>query len=90
MVLVVWSQRSTAPEGSFVRDEASRALRRGVYLPVLIDVVEQPLGSGETQALPLIGWRGDRSDPRYAAVLAAARAVIVGAARPVSAPANPQ
>lgn len=90
MVLVVWSQRSTAPEGSFVRDEASRALRRGVYLPALIDVVEQPLGFGETQVLPLIGWRGDRSDPRYAAVLAAARAVIVGAARPVSAPANPQ
>ena len=81
-VLVVWSTRSTGPEGTFVRDEATRALRRGVYLPVRIDAVEPPLGFGETQALPLIGWKGDRADARYQAVLAAARAVIAGTARP--------
>ena len=85
-VLVVWSARSTGPEGSFVRDEATRALRRGVYLPVRIDGVDPPLGFGETQALPLIGWKGDRSDPRYAAVLAAARSVIAGTARPAYRP----
>ncbi len=81
-VIVVWSNHSTTRAGSFVRDEASRAVRRGVYLPVRIDAVDPPLGFGETQALPLIGWKGDRSDPRYAAVLAAARAVIAGTARP--------
>ena len=81
-VIVVWSNLSTRREGSFVRDEASRAVRRGVYLPVRIDAVDPPLGFGETQALPMIGWKGDRSDPRYAAVLAAARAVIAGTARP--------
>ena len=81
-VIVVWSQRAVAPEGKFVRDEATRAERRGVYLPVRIDAVEPPLGFGETQALSLIGWRGKRDDPAYQALLAAARAVAEGKPRP--------
>ncbi len=82
-VLVVWSERSTGQGGSFVRDEATRSLRRGVYLPVRIDPVEPPLGFGETQALSLIGWKGDRSDPHYQALLAAVQAVIAGKPRPI-------
>lgn len=82
-VLVVWSQQSTGPGGSFVRDEATRAQRRGAYLPVRIDPVEPPLGFGETQALSLIGWKGDRSDPHYQALLAAVQAVIAGKPRPI-------
>jgi TolB-like protein/Tfp pilus assembly protein PilF len=89
-VLVVWSQRSTGPGGSFVRDEATRALRRGTYLPVRIDPVEPPLGFGETQALSLIGWKGDRTDPRYLALLAAAQAVIAGKPRPIPAAYEPK
>lgn len=77
-VIVVWSKRSVGPDGSFVRDEATRALRRHVYLPVRIDKVEPPLGFGETQALPLIGWKGGHADPRYQAVLGAARAIVAG------------
>jgi TolB-like protein len=77
-VLVIWSKRSTAPEGRFVRDEASRAMERGVYLPVRIDNVRLPLGFGETQALSLAGWKGSRDDGRYQAVLAAARAITQG------------
>ena len=84
-VLVVWSQRSIGPGGSFVRDEATRALRRGVYLPVRIDPVEPPLGFGETQALSLIGWKGDRTDPRYLGLLAAVQAVIAGKPRSIPA-----
>ncbi|WP_309606880.1 TIR domain-containing protein [Phenylobacterium sp.] len=84
-VLVAWTRRSVGPEGRFVRDEATRALRRGVYLPVLIEKVEPPLGFGEMQALSLVGWKGDRADPRYQAVLAAARALVSGAARPAGA-----
>ena len=38
-------------------------------MPVRIDKVDPPLGFGETQALDLHGWKGDRSDPRYQAVL---------------------
>jgi TolB-like protein/Tfp pilus assembly protein PilF len=75
-VVVVWSKRSVGPEGRFVHDEASRAQQRGVYLPILFDKVKPPLGFGETQALPLTGWRGDRADPRFQTLLAAIRAKI--------------
>lgn len=74
-VLVAWSKRSVGPEGRFVRDEASRAQLRGVYVPVLIDAVKPPLGFGESQATSLRGWRGDLSDPRYQAVLASVRRI---------------
>ena len=67
-VIVIWSKRSTGPEGRFVRDEATRSQRRGIYLPVTIDKVDPPLGFGETQALSLRGWRGGSSDPRYRAI----------------------
>ena len=46
-VIVVWSRRSVGPNGQFVRDEAGRALKRAVYLPVRIDKVDPPLGFGE-------------------------------------------
>ena len=81
-VIVIWSRRSIGPEGHFVRDEATRAQRRHAYLPVRIDKVDPPLGFGEPQAIPLSSWKGDRSDPRYQAVLAAARAIVSGGPRP--------
>lgn len=81
-VIVAWSKRSVGELGTFVQDEATRAQQRHVYVPVLIDKVHLPLGFGETQALPLVGWHGDRSDPRYQAVLAAVRRNIGGKARP--------
>jgi TolB-like protein/Tfp pilus assembly protein PilF len=75
-VIVVWSKRSIGPDGRFVRDEAARAARRHAYLPVRIDKVDPPLGFGETQALPLNGWKGNRIDQRYLAVRNAARSMI--------------
>lgn len=69
--VVVWSKRSVGPQGTFVQDEAARAQERQAYVPVTIDKVHLPLGFGETQALPLTGWHGDRSDPHYKAVQAA-------------------
>ena len=75
-VIVVWSKRSVGPEGTFVHDEAARAQHRQVYVPVTIDKVHLPLGFGETQALPLTGWHGNRSDGRYQSVLGAVRRVI--------------
>ena len=74
-VIVAWSKHSVGPEGDFVRDEASRAQRRHLYVPILIDEVEPPLGFGERQATSLRGWRGDRSDARYQAILSAVRRV---------------
>lgn len=72
-VIVAWSKRSVGPEGHFVRDEAARAQRLGTYVPVRIDKVEPPLGFGETQALSLQGWKGDRTDPHYLALLESVR-----------------
>ena len=83
-VIVVWSKKSIAPGGSFVRDEASRAMERGVYLPVKIDNIRPPLGFGETQALPLMGWSGDQGDPRLATMLTAIKATIAGESHSVT------
>jgi serine/threonine-protein kinase len=85
-VIVIWSKGSVGPDGHFVRDEASRAQRRHVYVPVLIDPVEPPLGFGESQATSLKGWKGDRSDVRYAAVLAAVQRIV---GEPSAAPLEP-
>lgn len=78
-VVVVWSRRSAGPDGAFVHDEAARAQQRHVYVPVLIDKVHLPLGFGETQALPLSGWKGDRSSQQYLAVRDAVRGITGGA-----------
>lgn len=86
-VIVIWSKRSTGPEGRFVRDEAARAAKRHAYLPVTIDRVDPPLGFGETQCIPLGGWKGNREDPRYLALLDAARHTVGGDRPTRSAPA---
>jgi TolB-like protein/Flp pilus assembly protein TadD len=92
-VVVVWSQRSVGPEGEFVHDEASRAKARGVYLPIRIDAVQPPLGFGQTHALSLLDWSGDRESAAYQKLTKAVRAALSGdsvapppAARPPSAP----
>jgi serine/threonine-protein kinase len=72
-VIVVWSKKSVGPHGNFVRDEATRALKRRAYLPVRIDRVDPPLGFGEMQSLDLVGWKGDRESRKYQALLAALR-----------------
>lgn len=83
-VIVAWSKRSVGPEGTFVQDEAARAQQRRVYVPVTIDKVHVPLGFGEMQALALTAWKGDRSDARYQAVLAAVRRIAGETPAPVS------
>src|SRR5262245_55966900 len=50
-VVVVWTHESVGPAGDFVRDEARRAKRRDVLVPVLLDNVEPPLGFGEVQTI---------------------------------------
>jgi serine/threonine-protein kinase len=77
-VIVAWSNHSVGPEGQFVRDEATRAQQRRVYVPVTIDDVRLPLGFGESHATSLRGWRGDPSDPRYQTVLSAVRRIAGG------------
>lgn len=88
-VIVVWSKRSTGPEGRFVRDEANHAQHRGTYLPVTIDKVQPPLGFGEMQALSLTGWKGDVADPHYHAVSACVHSML-GRKGPVDLARNPR
>lgn len=77
-VIVAWTKRSVGREGNFVRDEAARAKKRGTYLPIRLDLVEPPLGFGEVQLISLKGWHGDRSDPRFTALIDAIRKRISG------------
>jgi TolB-like protein len=77
-VIVAWSRRSVGPDGDFVRDEATRARKRGAYLPVRLDAIDPPLGFGEVQAILLKGWKGDRSDARFQALADAVRRRIAG------------
>ncbi len=81
-VLVVWSTYSVGPAGHFVQDEASRARRRGVYLPIALDEVEPPLGFGQDQVLRLVNWRGARNDDHFRDVVSAAKAVAAATPRP--------
>ena len=68
--------------GGSCSDEATRAVRRDAYVAICIDAVEPPLGFGEQQAIPLQGWKGNRKDPRYQALLAVVRARLGGEAPP--------
>ncbi|MBO9715141.1 TIR domain-containing protein [Sphingomonas sp.] len=88
-VIVVWSVRSVGLEGHFVRDEATRALRRHAYLPVRIDAVEPPLGFGEVQAMSIEGWKGSRKDARYLSILEGVRALVERRATVAAAAATP-
>lgn len=95
-VIVAWSTASVGPDGHFVQDEASRAMRRGVYLPVGLDHVAPPLGFGQRQMIPLAGWHGNRRDPAFVDLLSAARAMVdiapvtAIAAHPPAPPAAPR
>ena len=84
-VIVAWSDHSVGQEGHFVRDEATRAKRRGSYLPIRLDDVEPPLGFGEIQSSLFSGWKGKRTDPRFAALVDAVRSHVTGDA-PVARP----
>lgn len=87
VAVVVWTRESTGPAGGFVRDEASRAARRGVLIPVLLDPVDPPLGFGEVQAIDLVGWKGSPRDPFFQDLVAVLRARLEG--RPAPSPQGP-
>lgn len=78
-VVVVWSEGSVGPAGSFVRDEARRGLTRHILVPVTIDRIKAiPLGFGEVQAIDLSHWKGDVRDPFFHDLVAAVRAKLDG------------
>jgi hypothetical protein len=82
-VIVVWSEISVGPAGSFVRDEARRGLGRHILVPVTIDRIKLiPLGFGEVQAIDLSHWKGDVRDPFFRDLVAAVTAKLEGAPPP--------
>lgn len=85
-VVVLWTTASVGPEGGFVKDEATRGLRRRALVQVLLDRVELPVGFGEEQAIDLVGWgrglRRSASDPFVLDLAAAIRAKLDGQPAP--------
>ena len=68
-VVVLWSRDSV--QSKWVLFEAEFAVRRGVFLPVLIDKVDIPLPFKRYQAALLDSWDGNGSDPSFQLLLEA-------------------
>ena len=63
-VVVAWSRDSL--QSDFVMDEASRAHRRKVLLPVFLDAgIDPPLGFGGIHTSDLSGWLENPEDPAF-------------------------
>ena len=62
-VIVLWSEVSV--KSNWVKEEADRAARRGILIPVLIDKIQPPLGFGRIEAADLINWQGESSNPGF-------------------------
>ena len=67
VVIVLWSAGSV--RSSYVRDEASRALKQGKLLPLRIEDVELPLGFGQLHTLDLLRWNGDAGGDMFQTLL---------------------
>jgi len=65
--IVLWSARSVG--ATWVRNEARRAARRKVLVPILIDSVETPLEFENLQAADLTSWEAAVENPEFEAVL---------------------
>jgi hypothetical protein len=75
-VVAVWSELSR--DAPWVKEESGVGKNRGILVPILIDDVEPPLGFGLIQAVDLVGWSGDKKDPRWLAFTGALKAVMSG------------
>jgi hypothetical protein len=62
-VVVLWSSRSI--KSSYVKDEASYALKLGRLIPVSIDNTEPPLTFRRLHTIQLHGWEGSELDPGF-------------------------
>ena len=66
-VIVLWSARSVG--ATWVRNEARRAAKRRVLVPILIEAVEPPLEFENLQAADLTTWEPSAEHPEFEAVL---------------------
>jgi TolB-like protein/Tfp pilus assembly protein PilF len=73
-VVVLWSQKSVVSR--WVRAEALLAHRNKTFVPCMIEPCERPIMFELTQTAELYGWKGNRSDPRWIALLADVKSLI--------------
>jgi formylglycine-generating enzyme required for sulfatase activity len=63
VVVVLWSTVSV--KSKWVRAEATLGQRTSVLIPAMIEEAERPIMFELTQSADLIGWDGERNDPRW-------------------------
>jgi hypothetical protein len=65
-VIVLWTARSVG--ATWVRNEARRAAKRRVLVPILMEAVEPPLEFENLQAADLTSWEANAEHPEFDAV----------------------
>ena len=68
-VIVVWSGNSI--NSDWVRNEAAEARKRGILIPVYLEVVEPPLSFRNIHITNLKHWRGDSAASELTPVITA-------------------
>ncbi len=63
VVVVLWSQ--TSVKSKWVRAEATLGQRSCELVPAMIEEADRPIMFELTQTADLIGWAGDRNEPRW-------------------------
>jgi TIR domain len=67
-LIVLWT--AAAVTSRWVRIEAYEALQNDKLLPVRLEAVKPPMEFRQTQTYDLIGWTGEREDPRLPHLIA--------------------
>jgi hypothetical protein len=78
-VIVLWTARSVG--ATWVRNEARRAAKRRVLVPLLMEPVEPPLEFENLQAADLTTWDANKEHPDFEAVLDRIQALAPSAQR---------
>jgi hypothetical protein len=87
-VLVLWSKSSV--ESEWVRNEAAEAYENDKLIPVLLEVVQQPLQFRSVQAIDFTSWDGTTTDKEFVQLRSAIErrmgnpSALPGPAEPVS------
>lgn len=93
-VIVIWSEESVASR--FVCDEADVGAQQDTLFPVLVDLVDIPLGFRQIQTADLTRWRGKARDQSFLAFIdiiegvASGRKILGGGAPAVRQDAPPE
>lgn len=85
VVIVLWSEVSV--KSKWVRAEATLGQRTSAVIPAMIEDAERPIMFELTQSADLIGWEGDRTDPRWQQFVADIRLALTRAPAETVAPA---